>query len=176
MVEPTPRVVVVVEAWVVDVVDAPVVVVVACCVVVVVVDSPAPNAMSALACAPPASPNDNVQVAPAACCAVVGGHGNDAASVAGAFPELSVAGHDANVAPPQGGPVVPSTTLKLAETAPDAEVEVSALPEIPVHETGTVSVFPTTLIVTVGWADVSLHSRMVPVELSSNPEPVTAMD
>jgi hypothetical protein len=63
---------------------------------------------------PEASPNERKHESPAACWAVVGGHGYLAASVAALPPVESV--------PVPGGPTVPVATVKADENVPVALV------------------------------------------------------
>jgi hypothetical protein len=108
-------VVVVVGAVVVDVVDRVVVDVVGPPPVVVVVLAGAvsvPKRMSEVPLSPASSPYIRVHTSPAACWAVVGGHGYRAASAAALLPALSVGQVVMmTVEVPHGGPTVPPMTL-----------------------------------------------------------------
>lgn len=83
------------------------------------------------------SPNANAHESPAAVCAAVGGHGYLAASVAGAFPPLSVVGHVTRSDAPHGGPGVGEMMLKVVEMLPSAATVTSPVTEIPLQLTGT---------------------------------------
>lgn len=60
-----------------------------------------------------------------------------AASVAGAFPALSVAGQDTRFEPPHGGPGVGETIVNVVESDPPAVVVASPVTLIPLQLTGT---------------------------------------
>jgi hypothetical protein len=160
---------VVVVPPVVVVVVPPVVVVVAP-VVVVVVEEAKEMLIDALSLA--SSPKVSVQVSPAACSAVVGGHGYRAASAVGLFPALSVAGQVAAAgAGPQGGPTVPSITWKTVEMAPFEVVVTRASSDGAMQLTLIVELTrPPTI--TVGWCGSELHSSTLPMELLAKPVPV----
>jgi hypothetical protein len=95
-----------------------------------------------------------------------------AASVTGFPPELSVAGQAWRGDAPHGGPVVPATTVKVVETFPLPSVGIRFEMLTPVQETGMVC--PSRA--TVGWPESLLHSRTVPEEFASKPDPVKVID
>jgi hypothetical protein len=118
-------------------------------------------------------------VSPAVSWAGVGGHGYDAASVAVLPPVLS-GGQVPTRSPgsPHGGPevgerIVNDAVLPGAGMVPVELVEMARDKARLLHDTGSVSGVPSTLMVTVGWLASLLHWRMMPRELSSKPDPVT---
>lgn len=148
----------------------------AAAVVAVVVDAgvgAGTKEIATVPCFPPRSPNESVHEAPAAIWAVVGGQGYLAASAAGLPPVLSVEGQVAMASPaaPQDGPVVPAMTVNVVDRVPVADVVTSLLRLIELHDTGTFSLTGLGRA-TVGWLASLLHSRTVPGDVSSNPDPV----
>ena len=118
------------------------------------------------------SPKVRVQTSPLACWAAVGGQGYSAASAVGLLPAASVAGHVTTAgAGPHGGPTVPWTTLKVAETPPEAVVVTMACSDgaLQLTEMSELTRPPSC---TLGWLASVLHSRMLPIELAVNPLPV----
>ncbi len=103
----------------------------------------------------------------------MGGHGYLAASVAGAFPALSVAGHlTMSGGFPHGGPTVGPATVHVVEIVPVAEVLTSFAYVGGVQPTETeVLIGPGRA--TVGWFGSLLHWRRFPIEDGVKPLPVT---
>ena len=95
-----------------------------------------------------------------------------AASVDGDIPALSVAGHETRYALPHGGPLVGERMENVVDNVPVPVVVMSALAEIPLHETAT-DWLTGAGRATVGWPLALLHSRTVPGDEWSNPDPVT---
>lgn len=129
------------------------------------------NLIGTVTCGPFCSPNASTHESPADSCVGVGGHGYFAASLAGAFPALSVAGHGNRAGEgPQGGPDVGEIMLKVFENVPSAPTVTRLEVDGALQLTGIFS--PIEEKSTVGWLWSLLHSSTAPAPVAK-PTPVT---